>query len=581
MGKLSSTFNRIKDTAIGIYGRYLVTIITGYVVAILMIINEADNDVFSHDSFSKCMMFLSVFMAGAFFIETVFQKKKQDFNTNKVFIIILYVSSLVVSFVSTEIVYESDENSYPAYNFSKVIVVYLVFLVGFSLVHIIRNKNISFQTYVARALFGLLKVWMLFIALFLATLLLLWLFDELIIDFDYWDFLMYTEYFLAAAVYLPFSLVALIDTDQDNSRFTKGVVLYVFTPCLLIAFLIIYLYIIKIFVTNEIPSNTIFDICAYLFAVGVPIWTIAYSFTAFDRNNTDKNPNLYHRIIKIMKYIYAPFIILEIYAIGVRIGEYGITANRYAAIMFIIFQIIYEAWELMILLVRKKKGSMDSNVYGKHYEGLILVAMSLVLIGFVCPFLNFDYVSLASQSKILKKNFDSNVEKAYGAYSYLQYDIQGKKYIDRNYTDTQIEQFVQRYYEFDKYTDMVNDAKREMWSYYSERTGSISTKGMDVSGYSKIYPADAYFYSDNDEEIDINNLSFSDCGMEFKGIDFTACVEYYLDQYNNNVSRNEIKPYIVAIDINHDFYIEYITFSYIKELKKYKNLRIEGYILEK
>lgn len=52
-----------------------------------------------------------------------------------------------------------------------------------------------------------------------------------------------------------------------------------FMPCVMIAMAIIYIYIIKIFVTWEIPSNEIFNICSVLFAIGAPIWTMAYAFT--------------------------------------------------------------------------------------------------------------------------------------------------------------------------------------------------------------------------------------------------------------------------------------------------------------
>lgn len=94
----------------------------------------------------------------------------------------------------------------------------------------------------------------------------------------------------------------------------------------------------KIFVTQEVPSNEIFSICASLFAIGMPIWMMASGFV-------EEKSSRYKKLIHITKYIYAPFILLEIYSMSVRVKAYGLTEQRYAAWMFILLQVIYILWE--------------------------------------------------------------------------------------------------------------------------------------------------------------------------------------------------------------------------------------------
>ena len=80
------------------------------------------------------------------------------------------------------------------------------------------------------------------------------------------------------------------------------------------------MYIIKIIVFKDMPSNQIFRILAALFILGCPIWTMVCNF---------KEDTIIDKINKLLPKLFIPFIILQIYSIGVRILENGITENRY------------------------------------------------------------------------------------------------------------------------------------------------------------------------------------------------------------------------------------------------------------
>ena len=72
------------------------------------------------------------------------------------------------------------------------------------------------------------------------------------------------------------------------------VIKYVLGILVIIAFAIIYLYIAKIIILRDIPSNQIFRILATLFIIGFPIWTMSKSFENNDLMNFKNIIRPYH-----------------------------------------------------------------------------------------------------------------------------------------------------------------------------------------------------------------------------------------------------------------------------------------------
>lgn len=206
----------------------------------------------------------------------------------------------------------------------------------------------------------------------------------------------------------------------------------------------------KIFVTQEVPSNEIFGICASLFAIGMPIWMMASGFV-------EEKTSRYAKLISITKYIYAPFILLEIYSMSVRVKAYGLTEQRYAAIMFILLQIIYILWN-------------------RHYENLILVFVGCLLIGLLLPFGNASYLSYQSQKNRFVKNQTSDKEVAAEAYDYLRGNAYGRRYIKTNLTEA----------EQDELHNMLYDRDSEdQWKSVYFNAYPIEEGGLTIRGYEK------------------------------------------------------------------------------------------------
>lgn len=569
MGKISSFFVRQKNFIKDIYKNYTVTIAAVVLLTIIFVIfNHVDpNDIFEH-----AVTILSLFSAWSFFFESSYYKKSQTINKRLVSSEIGIVVSVILDIIYLDIEKRSN-NNFAEMFITYFLIFYMVFFIGCALFIIIKKQEISFHEYLARVIFGLLRAVGLFLALFLATVLLLELFDNLIISINYWDVLNDIEIIIAGFIYFPVCLVTLVKTEEENSKFTKGVVTYAFMPCVMIAVLIIYIYIIKIFVTGQIPSNEIFIICAWLFALGAPIWTMGYAFTR-------QKSNLYTKLIKYMKYIYAPFIVLEIYAIAVRIHAYGITEERYLAVIFIIFQIIYELWELIVKEFVKIKKKEKQPIFGTCYEYMILVLVALAFIALLFPGINATYTAYLSQKKIFKNNKENNVQAACEAYYYLKENPYGERWLDKNYTKEELAELQKQYY--DRYYSTIEDNSMFDWTYVYVYNTTFLYNGLDISGYNTLYKTTCGYYNVNYTSEEYKSIDVRIEGKDFITVDLTDCLLYYaqIDE-NPDQYRDEDKIYCMDLDENHRLYIYSARFSYIEGMSVIKDLSIEGYILEK
>ncbi len=573
MGKITGFFVKQKNFMKDIYKTYTATIAAAVLLTFIFVIF---NHIEYNDFYEHAIIIVSLFCAWSFFFESYYYQKNQTAKKR----LLLSGVGILVSIILDLIFYHiTEKNPNDDYSILEINIIffltfYVTFLIGCALFIIINRQKISFHEYLARVIFGLLRAAGLFLTLYIAVVLLLELFDNLIVSIDYWDILTDIEIIIAGLIYFPVCLVTLVKTEEENSKFTKTIVTYAFMPCVMIAMAIIYIYIIKIFVTWEIPSNEIFNICSVLFAIGAPIWTMAYAFTK------DKK-TIYAKMIKYAKYIYAPFICLEIYAVGVRIYEYGITENRYLAIVFIIFQIIYELWELILTAFLKFKKKEQQHVFGKYYEYMILVLVAFAFIGLLFPGINATFTSYLSQKEIFKNNKESNVSAACEAYYYLKGNPYGKSWLEKNCTREELAELQNQYY------DKVNNTKDEYklkWNYVYVRYNSADNmeEGYDISGYNKLYEGICGYRNVDYTYEECKSMKMRIGEKEYTNIDITDCLSYYIDIDENLEQYSEKdKIYRIDIDENHVFYVTGITFDYIEGLTRIKELSINGYVLEK
>lgn len=444
---------------------------------------------------------------------------------------------------------------------ARILTVYSVIMVGFSIYHMFRRLEDDFETYATKAFLELLKASVIY-GLFAAGLaIIILIFNELIFDTD--EFLGRVELFLAGGIYTPMCLKAISGKNEHPGKFFRLCILYVLQPMLLIAFAIIYLYIIKIFVTDAVPSNRIFYILSFLFAIGMPIWTLIHGIT-------EKNGFL-NKVTPFLPYVFLPFVILQCWSIGVRIGAYGMTPSRYGAVVLILCECIY--FVLYAL----------HHLRGKETLSCFLFALMIVsFLGVLFPGTCYDDVVLRSQMKRLIAEADtldvndakatSTLRQRYNVVKRVSY--KGEKALEENFSKSQLETF--ETYSAYSYTQ------------YERIYLSVSNcfDGVDLSDYKAAYsisssgqPQKGVLYFHAYEK----NANWDPSIPENINVDLSDLIDWSINNYN---SSNSGKYSITGretyrIDDRMDLIIDRISLDYKSDTKEVTSLSVRGYLMIK
>lgn len=218
-----------------------------------------------------------------------------------------------------------------------------------------------------------------------------------------------------------------------------------------------------IFLIEFLSQMQMFSIISALFCLGLPVWIM----TGYD---TEKS--LCAKIISILPYLFAPFIILQIYYIGVGVCQYGMTCERYVGMMFIIF-------EIGTLYIRHfRKG---------QYQKLLPFFVLLVIITFFVPGINMNELSDMWQISFLKKYYQAvydgelTSELAYerltGSYDYLEYRPEMQEEIE--FYDIYDESFAI------KLKEQYGEADLTRYDFYMMDCDRMA-EDVDVSAYSTV-----------------------------------------------------------------------------------------------
>lgn len=535
MGKIKSFFGEQRNIVKDIFVRYSVTLISTVLLCIyeVLLSNEVTK--------SEIPVYFLVFLLfGGFFIESLFCGAKERISKKSIYVLYLCdaILSVIFTFIADNL--ENISNDRVLEKVSEGLCFYLcvLFLTGiYYLCHDFSTElakkegtevaRLGLHRYLTGVVFELIKLFLIFMTINIGVMALLAMFDTLIAEIDYWDWMDDVEIMLTGLVYVPYALTCFTNVKKETSKFVKGFLKFVLMPMVIIAMLIIYLYIFKIVFGGEFPSNEIFGICAWLFTLGAPIWTMTVSVL-----DSEGNAGIYYKLVKYAKYVYAPFIILEIYTIRERISQYGLTEERYLAIVFIVLQLIYIFWEQIRRLFAGKKAKPQ---YGDKYEALIYVVLFAMLVVMFAPFININYLPSATQIKRFDKAYerinelggipdiddaneirngtysDEYIEQAYimeGAYNYLRYTGLGREYLEERFTKKQIADIMRR---VDVLSYMYGDNSDDR-DYYNDTDISLYLKAkdceFDISGYDRMYEIDYRSY-------DAQKLSSADFGMIF------------------------------------------------------------------
>ncbi len=221
---------------------------------------------------------------------------------------------------------------------------------------------------------------------------------------------------VSGVYYAPACIMALNNTGSEiNDRISTVLIKYVLSGMTVCALAVVYIYLLKILVIWEMPSNEIFGIVTGIFCLGMPVWIMDY----FYRDDTK-----YMRFLQKLPYGLAPLIPVQTYAICVRIYHNGMTPSRYMGVCMVVFEII------MLFVWRFWKEKL---------ERVLLILGAGIIVAIFIPGLNMYSVSNRWQRAFLESYYSKVVsqsqltqeeyERLKGAYNYLQWEPQMKELV--------------------------------------------------------------------------------------------------------------------------------------------------------
>lgn len=350
----------------------------------------------------KLFNVLMLIVFGAFFTETLFSKK---LNKTISFSINIVISSLLVFLGNDNII-------------QKYIIGYILILIVISIYYIIKKNNIEFNEYVLKFFSNIFYNLIIYLTLVLGFSLIGLVFAYLILENNYTLVLGNVNILLAWLALVPLTISACIDVDKETGNFVSKLVEYILIPLIAIVIGIIYIYMLKILILWQIPSNMIFRILSITFMFAFPIWNMAEVIKSKNK--------IIEKTTKILPYTYLPLILLEIYSLLARIINFGLTPIRYFGIAMLILQIA-----ALILTFTKSK----------NLKNIFIVGAILTAIAFISP-INYENASIWSQRNILKNNLPEGTN-----YSELSNETKNKiksayKYLSMADEENSIPQYI-------------------------------------------------------------------------------------------------------------------------------------------
>lgn len=541
MSKIKSFFTKMATNYKSSFKKYTATNILIILMTLFFVIKYNDLPSIT----SEILLIATVSGVGFFTCETYLKKVWQR--------VISYIVCIGIAVIFESGIIPENEMVCTGYVFS-------VFLIG--LIKAIKNTEVDIGEYIIKVLKNLFNVGIIYTILNIGLTLILLIFMILILNNENnWDLMARLQIALLGFLVLPASLVAITEINNDISKFIKTIILYIMLPLTIIATAIIYIYMAKIFIIREIPSNAIYRILAGLFTVAFPIWVSIYTFKEQSKS--------IEKMCKILPIAFAPFILLQIYSIYTRIAENGLTPSRYIGVVFIIFEII----AIFLSLYKERKYLIHT----------ITTAVILIVISTILPVVNMQSASYISQSNRLKKAWkanqtfnqlsDENKNISKSAYNYLIRENNSIKYIP-SYID---DEAIKNYNKSDNYS-YTNYLHYEYIA-YPKTYGYSENEIIPIEEYKKIQPVRV---TEADKQLNtITNISLTNS--------ITVDLREYISKIveEDKVSDKNVQEYIelnhkIKVDENTDFYITKFNLNYANPRAVYVSyLVIEGYILYK
>ena len=548
------------------------------------------------------LRFFLLFVLAAVFTESILPYEKKEHRT-KIIRILCFVLAAVISAafivaqnivgICRDVLSASNQSEDAAMKWTEGVLIeewamrcyialLLVLMLGI-LYFIHKKSSVGFIEYMMYVGANFCVVTAIYIVLCIGVLLVLLILDLLLLD-DTEALVELSLILLTGFFYVPACIMSLGNMDSNiDDGIGRILVKYVMTGMTICAMLIVYVYLLKILITWEMPSNEIFGIVSGLFCIGMLIWAVDYHY----RDDTK-----YTRFLQMLPYGMIPMIPVQAYAMGVRIYENGMTTARYAGMLLVVFEIT------VLFIWRFRRDKMELT---------LIVLCVLVIIAVFLPGINMFSVSnrwqkaflvsgynkVASGQEITQREYD----RMMGAHKYLRWQP-GMEEVTQEY-NVNADDFVQMLVVSD--LDTTDMTKLE--SHYIYCSQLVNT--IDVAKYSRLDMVDQderYHDSDYLKENGISAVDFAafrfgvrnsgeDETIEIDISDFAErCLAYekeHPDATREEMS-NAMRPYQeIIIDDDTVLYLNYFDIKYedgIKEGEEYFKwiaINISGMLLSR
>lgn len=422
-----------------------------------------------------------------------------------------------------------------------------------------RNKDrFALSEYLMGVISGSFLISVIYAVVNIGLLTLTFVFTELL--FGRFEDIFLPLFVLITGLYYGGALISVIaNSEKEVPKFIIVLFRYVLFGMALAAYVIVYLYIIKIVFLSGIPSNSVYAILTSLFCFSIPL---AYLNSYLDEG-------FFGRISKILPYIFAPLIILQTYTVAVRIGQYGLTESRYLGVIFICVEVMYIIWYAI---------KRDSIKY--IFVGLAVLAFFMTIM----PGTNALSVPRSSQKRTFAKLISVDVDdlskkqtqKLLAAYDYIRCMDGGEDYLEDNYSKKELE--------------AVKELGAEKGSYHNSNIYidyRCRSSKLDVSDYDSIYVISVSEYRGknyipiDEMEMKVKELGSGNTADTAKDVifDATRLVKLLMsDDYDDNRDEYEATP-IKFERSGQCFVITKASLSYDEITEEIQSLSIDGYLL--
>lgn len=374
-----------------------------------------------------------------------------------------------------------------------------------------------------------------------------------------------TVFLVVGLVFWPGCIWALQSHGSSESEWLREVLIILMTGFSVCATVVIYFYALKIIVTGSTPSNEVYSVMANLFAFSVPVWLFC---------SGNERQGVWNRILGYLPCIYAPLILLQIYSMGVRIMQYGLTPERYAGVMLILFEAV------AVYVCTFKKSYCDK---------LLLFGAGMIFTAVFLPFVNMYHLSAVNQKGILNGYVErmqagevlteKEVDRMESAYEVLR-KLYGKDFVEALYSDEAV-------FETGNVINIITAESEKYQKKYNNIHGCQLVGEVDTEGYSAMNMLNQNEAYDLDEEEggirpDFTAFQFykRETGEEVV-IDLSGFAEkcFAYKQEHPDSNKGEESDYLkefnrIEVDENTVFYVNHFEVSYYTAGEDYENMEI-------